>query len=85
MLLTCAQVEGCTIEVAGQKDYHSRYKICEFHLKANVVQKGGVPHRFCQQARSAARALAFHAVPPGGDGVVCMHTAVPLAPLCPCL
>ncbi|KAL4432422.1 hypothetical protein ABPG77_001721 [Micractinium sp. CCAP 211/92] len=43
------QVDGCTIEVGGQKDYHSRYKICEFHLKAPVVQKEGRPHRFCQQ------------------------------------
>lgn len=44
-----AQVDGCTIEVGGQKDYHSRYKICEFHLKAPVVQKDGRAHRFCQQ------------------------------------
>ncbi|KAL4430673.1 hypothetical protein ABPG75_005929 [Micractinium tetrahymenae] len=43
------QVDGCAIEVGGQKDYHSRYKICEFHLKAPVVQKDGRPHRFCQQ------------------------------------
>ncbi len=57
VLLPCAppllprlpQVDGCTIEVGAMKDYHSRYKICEVHLKASVVQKGGQPHRFCQQ------------------------------------
>ncbi|PRW58718.1 copper responsive regulator 1 isoform A [Chlorella sorokiniana] len=43
------QVDGCTITVGNGKDYHSRYKICEFHLKAHVVQKNGLPHRFCQQ------------------------------------
>ena len=42
-------MDGCDIEVGNQKDYHSRYKICEFHLKAQVVQKDGKAHRFCQQ------------------------------------
>lgn len=46
-----AQVDGCTQAVGGGKDYHSRYKICEYHLKAHVVQKDGRAHRFCQQAR----------------------------------
>ncbi len=27
-------------------------QICEFHLKAQVVQKNGVPHRFCQQVHA---------------------------------
>ena len=43
------QVDGCTQEVGGHKDYHARYKICETHLKAAVVQKDGLPNRFCQQ------------------------------------
>lgn len=43
------QVDGCSMAVGNGKDYHSRYKICEFHLKAHVVQKNGSPHRFCQQ------------------------------------
>ena len=43
------QVDGCTQEVGGHKDYHARYKICETHLKAAVVQKDGRPNRFCQQ------------------------------------
>ena len=31
-------------------------QICEFHLKAHVVQKDGRPHRFCQQVRPAVAA-----------------------------
>lgn len=43
------QVDGCSTEVGGMRDYHSRYKICEAHLKAPVVHKDGQPLRFCQQ------------------------------------
>lgn len=31
------------------KDYHSRYKICEAHLKAKSAIKDGIQQRFCQQ------------------------------------
>jgi hypothetical protein len=90
------QVEGCTIEVGGMKDYHSRYKICEFHLKANVVQKDGKPHRFCQQARPAAHAghpatpasccrcarrrSACSAATPARAFHICVEATLPLAP-----
>ena len=32
-------------------------QICEFHLKAHVVQKNGSPHRFCQQVGAVACTL----------------------------
>jgi hypothetical protein len=31
------------------KEYHARYKICEAHLRANLVIHQGVEQRFCQQ------------------------------------
>ncbi|GAX77190.1 hypothetical protein CEUSTIGMA_g4636.t1 [Chlamydomonas eustigma] len=43
------QVEGCYQDLAGLRDYHARYKICEVHLKAASILKEGVPQRFCQQ------------------------------------
>ncbi|KAJ9523816.1 hypothetical protein QJQ45_020003, partial [Haematococcus lacustris] len=45
---TC-QVEGCGEELATLRDYHQRYKICEFHLKKPFVIKDGIQQRFCQQ------------------------------------
>lgn len=27
------QVEGCYTDLKGLRDYHLRYKICEYHLK----------------------------------------------------
>ncbi|GLC72495.1 hypothetical protein PLESTF_001253700 [Pleodorina starrii] len=42
-------VEGCYTDLTGLRDYHLRYKICEFHLKVSSVLKDGVPQRFCQQ------------------------------------
>lgn len=59
------QVDGCSTEVGGMRDYHSRYKICEAHLKAPVVHKDGQPLRFCQQVRrrrSAAPAACCRSV-----------------------
>ncbi|KAL6762320.1 SBP domain-containing protein [Haematococcus lacustris] len=43
------QVEGCGEELAVLRDYHQRYKICEYHLKVPYVVKDGVQQRFCQQ------------------------------------
>lgn len=34
------------------REYHQRYKICEFHLKAQAVVKDGTTQRFCQQVRA---------------------------------
>eukprot|EP00210_Caulerpa_lentillifera_P005415 g5177.t1 len=45
---TC-QVEGCTNDLQGLKEYHNRYKICNHHLKVNSIIKDGQPQRFCQQ------------------------------------
>mmetsp|Transcript_5475 Transcript_5475/g.18529 ORF Transcript_5475/g.18529 Transcript_5475/m.18529 type:complete len:1324 (+) Transcript_5475:256-4227(+) len=44
------QVADCEMaDLKGLKDYHLRYKICEFHLKAKVVSIDGILKRFCQQ------------------------------------
>ena len=43
------QVEGCNTNVAGLKEYHNRYKICEFHLKNPCIVREGTTQRFCQQ------------------------------------
>ena len=45
----CCQVEGCGTVLNNARDYHSRYKICEHHLKAPVVLREGREQRFCQQ------------------------------------
>jgi hypothetical protein len=31
------QVEGCYADLKGLRDYHLRYKICEYHLKVCAV------------------------------------------------
>lgn len=43
------QADGCTMDVSKMKEYNSRYKICETHLRAKVVTKDGKSQRFCQQ------------------------------------
>ena len=43
------QVEGCSSDLAGLKEYHNRYKICEFHLKIPCITREGTQQRFCQQ------------------------------------
>ncbi|KAG1660366.1 hypothetical protein FOA52_012659 [Chlamydomonas sp. UWO 241] len=43
------QVEDCYNSLTGLRDYHMRYKICEFHLKASSIIREGVLQRFCQQ------------------------------------
>lgn len=43
------QVDNCTVEVSGMKDYHARYKVCPGHLKADTVLMKCRTHRFCQQ------------------------------------
>lgn len=45
---TC-QVEGCVTDLSGLKEYHNRYKICEYHLKIPSIIREGGRQRFCQQ------------------------------------
>ena len=45
----CLQVEFCEYDLTGLKEYHQRYKICEFHLKIHSVVREGKRQRFCQQ------------------------------------
>ena len=45
---TC-QVDGCITDLTGLKEYHNRYKICEFHLKIPSIVREGARQRFCQQ------------------------------------
>ena len=42
-------VEGCGADLSNLKEYHLRYKICEYHLKAPSILKEGQNQRFCQQ------------------------------------
>ncbi|BDA46756.1 probable squamosa promoter-binding-like protein 4 at N-terminal half [Coccomyxa sp. Obi] len=46
---TVCQVNSCAAELTGLKEYHQRYKICEFHLKVNSIIREGKRQRFCQQ------------------------------------
>jgi len=46
--LTC-QVEGCNGDLSDLREYHQRYKICEYHLKVDSILRNGVSQRFCQQ------------------------------------
>ena len=43
------QVDFCDFDLTGLKEYHQRYKICEFHLKIHSVVREGKRQRFCQQ------------------------------------
>ena len=44
-----AQVEFCDRDLTTSKEYHQRYKICEFHLKLHSIVREGARQRFCQQ------------------------------------
>ncbi|WIA40659.1 hypothetical protein OEZ86_004365 [Tetradesmus obliquus] len=46
--LVC-QVPGCGRDLAGLKEYHQRYRICDVHIKLPQVMKDGRLQRFCQQ------------------------------------
>jgi hypothetical protein len=39
--LVC-QVPGCGKDLAGLKDYHQRYRICDTHIKLPQVREGGI-------------------------------------------
>ncbi|GBF90893.1 hypothetical protein Rsub_03748 [Raphidocelis subcapitata] len=43
------QVDGCFCDLSTLRDYHQRYKICEYHLKVPSVMRDSIPQRFCQQ------------------------------------
>ena len=43
------QVDGCSVDLASLKEYHNRYKICEYHLKIPSIIREGLRQRFCQQ------------------------------------
>ncbi|GAX84352.1 hypothetical protein CEUSTIGMA_g11774.t1 [Chlamydomonas eustigma] len=42
-------VDNCNADLTQLRDYHQRFKICDFHLKVSSIMKDGVPQRFCQQ------------------------------------
>ncbi|KAG2447068.1 hypothetical protein HYH02_007819 [Chlamydomonas schloesseri] len=42
-------VDDCNVDLSSLKEYHQRFRICDFHLKAEVVLREGIPQRFCQQ------------------------------------
>uniref|UniRef100_A0A7N0VFI6 SBP-type domain-containing protein n=1 Tax=Kalanchoe fedtschenkoi TaxID=63787 RepID=A0A7N0VFI6_KALFE len=71
--LYICQVENCTTDMSGAKQYHRRHKVCEFHAKAQIAVVAGLQQRFCQQCsrfhlvsefdeskRSCRRRLAGH-------------------------
>ena len=43
------QVEDCRAPLEGLKEFHQRYKICDFHLKLESITRFGEKLRFCQQ------------------------------------
>ncbi|GBF91731.1 hypothetical protein Rsub_04035 [Raphidocelis subcapitata] len=43
------QVDGCYGDLSGLRDYHQRYKVCEYHLKVPTLMRDSIPQRFCQQ------------------------------------
>jgi len=43
------QVEGCGKDLAQEKGYYQRYRVCEQHLKLLSLMVDGKPSRFCQQ------------------------------------
>ena len=37
------------MDLSNLKEYHQRFRICDFHLKAETVMREGISQRFCQQ------------------------------------
>ncbi|KAJ6850732.1 squamosa promoter-binding-like protein 14 isoform X1 [Iris pallida] len=67
------QVEGCKVDLTGDKAYYCRHKVCVVHSKSPKVVVAGMEQRFCQQCsrfhqlnefdqgkRSCRRRLAGH-------------------------
>ncbi|KAG6506675.1 hypothetical protein ZIOFF_032002 [Zingiber officinale] len=46
---TYCQVQGCSVDLNGAKDYHRKHRVCETHSKCPKVVVGGQERRFCQQ------------------------------------
>ena len=49
------QVEGCSGDLTALKEYHQRYKICEYHLKARSAPPHAPPGRPARGAATAAQ------------------------------
>ena len=49
-------MDGCKADLSTMRDYNYRYRICEQHLKALLVEHKGTQQRFCQQCGK------FHAI-----------------------
>ncbi|XP_074573549.1 squamosa promoter-binding-like protein 12 [Curcuma longa] len=46
---TYCQVQDCSVDLSGAKDYHRKHRVCEAHSKCPKVVVGGQERRFCQQ------------------------------------
>ncbi|KQJ90761.1 squamosa promoter-binding-like protein 17 isoform X2 [Brachypodium distachyon] len=56
------QVEGCGVDLSGDKTYYCRHKVCSMHSKAPLVVVAGIQQRFCQQCSR------FHQLPEFDQG-----------------
>ncbi|XP_051188425.1 squamosa promoter-binding-like protein 17 isoform X1 [Lolium perenne] len=56
------QVEGCGVDLSGDKTYYCRHKVCSMHSKAPLVVVAGIEQRFCQQCSR------FHQLPEFDQG-----------------
>lgn len=43
------QVEDCQADLSAMKEYHQRYRICEYHLRLESIIRRNQLQRFCQQ------------------------------------
>jgi len=51
-----SQVEECQRNLAKEKEYYRRYRVCKVHATQSVVHTCGEDRRYCQQCS------VFHAV-----------------------
>ena len=74
------QVDGCGRNLAKEKEYYRRYRVCKSHAGAQEVVLGGEAKRYCQQC-SVFHLLADFDGDKRCGNMVCLHGVWP--PRCP--
>jgi len=68
-------VDGCLADLTPLRDYHQRFKICDYHLKSTSIMRDGVPQRFCQQCGRFHDLSAFDGNRKSCREQLCKHNA----------
>ena len=78
-LCTVLQVEECQRNLAKEKEYYRRYRVCKAHATQSVVHTCGEARRYCQQCSVFHAVHEFDGEKRSAHGsVLCPHLALHL-------